>query len=98
MKEVYSGVPKYTDMLDLQTMCENCKCLPFFSEIRCRTHPRKRACPGCSHSFCTDCDMDTKYLKILMRPAEIRNLQSDVRRVLLKRFPPAPRRSGKSER
>ena len=45
-----------------------------------------------------DCDMDTKYLKILMRPAEIRNLQSDVRRVLLKRFPSAPRRSAKSER
>lgn len=86
MEEVFCGVPKYTDMLDLHTMCENCKCLPFFSEIRCRDHPKKRACPGCAHSFCTECDIGSKYLRILMRPSEIRHLQSDVQRVFNCRY------------
>ncbi len=75
-------MPTYVDMLDVHTACEGCNCLPFFSEVRCSAQPAKRACPGCSHNFCTFDNAQTKYLKVLMKAEEIRELLRDVQRVL----------------
>ena len=81
----YTGVPKYTDELDLTTICENCQCYPFFSELRCRAYPKLRACPGCAEAFLPGHGNDDKYLNVLMKPAEIRKMKATIEQIMVYR-------------